>query len=376
MSLVLLIGAGLMARSFINLSSVNPGFNTTNVVVAELTLPERKYAGPDQARRFTNSVLQQLSSLEDVIAVGASNVLPFSSDFTYGVAFEDQPNVNDGDTPPVNYFAVSPRYFQALEIPLKVGRVFTNEDVAGSLPVTIVNETFASRFFPSESAIGKRIRVTSGPGAWREIVGVVGDTKQQSLAGRPTAQIYEPLDQMPFSSMTFIAKTTGNPMSLARSIEKRIRNVDAEQPVAIRPLSEIVRESIFPVDVVMVFLAVFAGAALLIASTGVYGVIAYSVSKRTGEMGLRMALGADRSRLLTVVLRQCMFPVFIGFTVGITVALALTRVLRGLLFQTSATDVPTYVGTAAILMAVFLLACYIPVRRALRVDPMVALRHE
>jgi putative ABC transport system permease protein len=375
-SLVLLIGAGLMMRSFVKLASVNPGFNAANVLVAELTLPERKYADPDQMRRFTNNVLQELSSLRGVTAVAASHVLPFSSSSTDGVTFEGQNAVSDPDTPLVHYFAVSPQYFEALEIPLMRGRVFTKEDVAGSRLVTIINETFASRFFPNESAIGKRIRVTSARGMWREIVGVVGDTKQQSLNAMPAAQVYEPLDQMPFSFITFIVKTTGNPMSLASAVERRVQDLDAEQSVSIRPLAEIIKESVFPIPIVMAFLAVFAGAALLIASTGVYGVTAYSVSRRTGEIGLRMALGSDRRRLLAMVLREGMFPVAIGLIFGITVAVGLSQILRGLLFQTSATDVLTYVGSSALLAVVGLFACYIPARRALRVDPMVVLRHE
>jgi len=375
-SFVLLIGAGLMMRSFVKLSSVNPGFNATNVLVAELTLPARKYASADEARQFTDSALQEISSLPGVTAVGASQALPFSSGFTYGVVFEGRPDVKDNANPPVHYFAVSPQYFHALEIPLKRGRVFTKEDRAGSSLVTIVNETFARRFFPKESAIGKRIRVTSERGTWREIVGVVGNTKHEGLSTRPTAQIYEPLDQIPFSSMTFVVKTTGRPMSLARNLEKRIQNVDPEQPVAVRTLQEIVKESVFPVQIVMIFLSVFAGVALLIATTGLYGVIAYSVGQRTHEIGLRMALGADRRRLLVMLLRQGMFPVAIALMLGITVAFALTRVLRAFLFQTSATDALTFVGIFVLLTSVSLLACYLPARRALKVDPMVALRHE
>jgi len=344
--------------------------------VAELTLPESKHAGTNGARRFAESALRELSSLPGVSSAGTSHVLPFSSDFAYGVAFEGQPSRIDSDVSSANYFAVSPQYFQALEIPLKHGRLFTKDDVAGSPLVTIVNETFASRFFPKESAVGKRIRVTSGRGSWREIVGVVGDTTQHGLGARPTAQIYEPFDQMPFSSMTFIVKTTGDPMSLAPSIVERIQNLDAEQPVAIRPLQEIVKESVFPFDVATIFLTACSGAALLIALTGVYGIIAYSVSQRTGEIGIRMALGENRRNLLAMILRQGMVPVAIGLIVGIALALALTRPLRGLLFETSATDLLTYAGTSAILASVSLLACYVPARRALRADPMMALRHE
>src|SRR5262249_40348691 len=213
-------------------------------------------------------------------------------------------------------------------------------------------------------------------GMWRKIIGVVGDTKQQGLDTRPTAQLYEPLDQTPFWSMTFVVKAAGRPMSLARNLEKRIHNVDPEQVMAIRTLQEIVKESVFPVQIVTIFLSVFAGAALLIASTGIYGVIAYSVSQQTHEIGLRRALGADQRRLLVTILRQGMFPVAIGLILGITVAFALTRVLRAFLFQTSATDVLTFVAISAVLTSVSLLACYLPARRALKVGPMVALRHE
>jgi putative ABC transport system permease protein len=276
----------------------------------------------------------------------------------------------------VNHDAVSPEYFAAMGIPLKRGRVFTKEDRAGAPRVTVVNESFAARFFPGEDAIGKRI-LTVATQPFREIVGIVGDTKQYGLSEKDMEQVYEPIDQSPSPFMTYIVKTSTEPMLLARSIEKRIQNVDREQALsALRPLRQFVEESTKPSRAMMISLAAFAGVALLIASTGLYGVISYSVSQRTREIGLRMALGAPRTHLLKLILREGVFITFAGLVVGVAGAVGLTRLLQTWLFETSATDLATYVGISAVLASVSLLACYVPARRALSVDPVVALRNE
>lgn len=376
LSLVLLIGAGLMVRSFLKLSFVNPGFNAENVLLAELTLPE-KYPQPDDARRFIDRTLEEISTLPGVTAAAVSHVPPFRGGDVRGVLFEGQPAPAHDEFLTVSHAAVSPEYFDAMEIPLKRGRVFTKQDRAGSTRVTIVSETFAARFFPGEEAIGKRISPTVGTESFREIVGIVGDTKRYGLAAETMEQVYEPIDQIPFPYMTFVVKTSTNPMLLAQGIESRIQSVDRDQPVvALRPLHQMVEESKTPSRITMLCLAVFAGVALLIAATGLYGVIAYSVSQRAREIGLRMALGADRTHLLQLVLREGVFLTAVGLVVGVSGAYGLTRLLQAWLFQTSATDPATYVGISAILAVVSLLACYVPARRALGVDPVVALRSE
>jgi putative ABC transport system permease protein len=377
LSLVLLIGAGLVIRSFSKLTRVNPGFNTRNVLTVEVTLPEKKYGGPEAQRRFINGALQELSSLPGATAVGATHVLPFTGDYVLGVFFEGKPAAKPSDVPSANFYAVSPDYFKAMEIPIKRGRTFTQQDSEGTPRVAIVSESFAARFFPKEEALGKRIHITNGPQTWREIVGIVGNTKQYGLNSQTPVQMYEPLAQKPFSFMTFVVKTSGNPMLLAKAAETRIHNVDPQQPVVrMRTLQEIVDRSVVGDRIMMTLLSIFGGIALLMAATGLYGVMAYSVTQRTREIGLRMALGAEQRRVLRLVIRQGMVLTCVGLIIGLAGAFALTRLLESELYETRTTDAPTFAGLSAILASVSLLACYIPARRASRVNPSVALRHE
>jgi putative ABC transport system permease protein len=377
LSLVLLIGAGLVIRSFTKLTGVNPGFNMKNVLTADLTLPKQKYAEPDQQRRFVESTLREISSIPGVTAAAASQVIPFGGDYVLGILFEGRPAAKPSDVPSANYYSVSPDYFAAMGIPLKRGRVFTRQDGVGSTRVAVVSESFAARFFPNEDAIGKRIHITQGPQTWREIVGIVGDTKQYGLKSETKVQAYEPLAQMPFPFMTLVLRTAGNPMSLARAIEAHIQNVDHDQPLTkIRPLQEIVDESVTGDRIMMVLLSIFGSIALLMAATGLYGVMAYSVTQRTREIGLRMALGAEQTRVLRLVIRHGMVLTSIGLVLGLAAGFALTRFLQSSLYEIKATDVSTFLGISTILALVSLLACYVPARRASRVDPGVALRHE
>ncbi len=377
LSLVLLIGAGLAVRSFVKLSHVNPGFNPANVLTVELTLPPLKYDQEDQQRRFVEGALQEISSLPGVTFAGATHVLPFTGDYVLGVFFEGRPPVKPSEVPSINYYAVSPDYFQAMGIPLRRGRAFTANDRKGAERVVIVSETFVSRFFPNEDPIGKRIHVTQGPQTWRQIVGIVGDTKQYGLDQKSPAQVYEPIAQLPFSFMTFVVKTKGNPMALAHSVEQRIQKVDPEQPTTMmRPLQQVLDQSIADSRTGMMLLTVFAVIALLIAATGLYGVMAYSVTQRTREIGLRMALGAERARVLRLVIGQGMLLTIVGLGLGLAGSFALTRLLHEFLFETSPTDPVVFAGISLTLACISLLACYIPAWRASKVDPVVALRHE
>jgi len=377
LSLVLLIGAGLTIRSFLKLSHVNPGFNPENVLTAEVTLPDLKYSEWDQRRRFLNTALQEIASLPGVTHVAATHVLPLTGDYVLGVFFEGRPAAKPGDVPSINYYAVSSDYLQTMGIPLKRGRLFTKDDRQGTTRVVIVSEMFVSRFFPNEDPLGKRIHVTNGPQTWREIVGVVGDTKQYGLDKKSTAQVYEPIAQLPFSFMTFVVKTTGNPMSFAHSVEQRIQKADAEQPVTMmRPLRQILDHSIADSRTGMTLLSVFGAIALLMAATGLYGVMAYSVSQRTREIGLRMALGAERGRVLGLVIGHGMLLTAAGLVIGIAGSVALTGLLHEFLFETSPTDPAIFIAISLTLAGIALLACYIPAWRASKVEPVIALRHE
>jgi putative ABC transport system permease protein len=375
LALILLVGAGLAALSFIKLSRVDPGFDTTNVLIAGVTLPSRKYSDPAARWRFTEKALQEVSTLPGVISVAASSNPPFLVGGSLSVAFEDRPPAKPGEDPGVVYFAISQDYFKALGIPLKRGRFFSGEDHDKTIPVTIVNERFVARFYPNGDALGKRIRVASED--WREIVGIVGDTRQDGLDQGSAEQVYDPLAQLPSVSITLIVKAAVNPMPLARAIEEGVQSADREQPVtSIRLLQQVVNQSIGLRQVVALLLGVLGAIALLIAVTGVYGVMAYSVSKRTNEIGIRMALGADRARVIRLVLGQGMLSTIAGLAVGIAGALLLTQFLQGFLYETSAVDAATFAGAAAILALASLLACYILARRASKMDPVVALRHD
>jgi putative ABC transport system permease protein len=356
---------------------VNPGFNPENVLTVELTLPELKYEGNDQQRRFVDGALQEISSLPGVTLAGATHVLPFTGDYVLGVLFEGRPPAKPSDVPSINYYAVSPDYLQTMGIPLKRGRLFTSADRQGAERVVIVSESFVSRFYPNEDAIGKRIHVTRGPQTWRQIVGIVGDTKQYGLDKQSPAQVYEPLAQMPSSFMTLVVKTTGNPMGVAHSVEQRIQRVDPEQPVTMmRPLQQILDQSIASSKTGMFLLSVFGGLALLMAATGLYGVMAYSVSQRTREIGLRMALGAERGRVLRLVIGHGMLLTAVGLLIGLGGSVVLTRLLHDFLYETSATDPAIFVVISLTLAVISLLACYIPAWRASKVEPVIALRHE
>jgi putative ABC transport system permease protein len=377
LSLVLLIGAGLVIRSFLKLTHVNPGFNTRNVLTVELTLPDKKYPGPDAQRRFVDNALRDISSVPGATAVGVTHVLPFTGDYVLAIFFEGKPPAKPSDVPSANYYAVSPDYFTVMGIPVKRGRAFTKQDGEGTPRVAIVSESFAARFFPNEDALGKRINITNGPQTWRQVVGIVGNTKQYGLNRQPPAQMYEPILQKPFPFMTFVVKTTGSPMALSRAVEMRIQNVDRDQPVIkMRPLQQIVERSIVGDQIMMILMTIFGCIALLMAATGLYGVMAYSVTQRTREIGLRMALGAEHTRVLKLVIGQGMVLTSVGIVLGLTGAFMLTRFLQSQLYDTKPTDTLTFVGIPAFLVLVSMIACYIPARRASRVDPAVALRHE
>jgi putative ABC transport system permease protein len=376
LSLVLLIGAGLMMRSFIKLSSASPGFDPNNVLVGEVTFSPERFKGFDDVTRFTDSALKELSTIPGVLVATASDIIPFGAGSTFGMKIEGRPEPKDDQNQSVSYVAVAPRYFEAMKIPLKRGREFNDDDKKGSKLVTIVSESFARQFFPGENPIGKRIWFSNRTNEYREIIGIVGDTKQAGLKGTVGPQVYEALAQTPWPYLTFVLKTIDNPLSLTQAIEKRIQQVEPEQAVIVRSLETIVVGDTDDQRAVAISFAVFAGIALLIASTGLYGVIAHSVDQRTREIGLCMALGADRVRLLGQVLRQGLSLIAIGLLLGIAAAFALTHLLESFLFQTSTTDTATFVGISAVLALISLMACYVPARRASRVQPAVALRHE
>jgi putative ABC transport system permease protein len=376
-ALLLLVGAGLLIKSFWRLQQIDPGFNPNNALTVSLALPGRKYPQENQQAAFFQQLLERVRNLPGVQATGAGVSMPLTGGFIYGFVIEGRPPLPPGAGQSTNYSSVSPDYFKAMGIPLLRGRVFTEYDTRDTARVAVISESMAKRVFPDEDPIGKRIHITNGPTVFREIVGIVGDVKQDGLDQDTTLQTYEPYTQKTYSGMTLVVRTAGDPTNLTAAIRNEVLNIDKEQPVSgIRTLEQLVSNSISQQKFSMLLLGVFAAVALVLAAVGIYGVLSYAAAQRTHEIGVRMALGARASDVLRMVIGQGMKLVSMGLALGLGVALALTQLMKRLLFGVGAADPLTYGLIAFLLVLVALLACWIPARRAANVDPMVALRVE
>ncbi|MCW5970984.1 MAG: ABC transporter permease [Blastocatellales bacterium] len=377
LALVLLVGAGLLIRSFLMLQHVDPGFNAENVLVLNFGLPGAKYPEPHQRAAFFRQLTERVAALPGVVAAGATQSLPIAGDYVLGFEIEGREPFKPGEEPSTNYYAVSPDYFKAMGIRLLRGRLLDDRDAADSPRVVVINESMAKRYFADEDPIGKRIHVSQGPRTFREIVGIVADVKQYGLSSTAPLQTYEPYTQQPFGNMTLTIKTTGEPTALAAMVRAEVAGIDREQPVSsIRTMDAIVADSISNERFAMVLLAVFAGVALLLAAVGIYGVISYSVAQRTHEIGIRLALGAGVGDVLRLVVWQGARLAATGLGVGLAAAYAVTRWMSSLLFGVTPTDPLVFASLPLLLGAVALAACYIPALRAARVDPLTALREE
>jgi len=377
LALILLVCSGLMIRSFIRLQQVNPGFNPSNALAVNVALPGRKYPNEDQYSAFFSQLIEKTSALPGVVAAGATQSLPIQGDYLLGFNIQGRPPDPPGEDQSTNYYAVTPDYFKAMGIPLLRGRMFTEQDHKNAPRVALINETMAKTYFPDEDPIGRGINVTNGPERFREIVGIVGDVKQYGLAQPTTLQTYEPYLQTPFNGVTLIVRTEGNPAALSGAIRNEVLALDKEQPVSrIRTLDQVIAGSVEQQHFLMLLLGVFAAVALILAAVGLYGVMNYAVSQRRHEIGIRMALGANTGTVLRLIVGHGMMLALIGVAIGLTGAFAVTRVMTTLLFAVSTTDPLTFAGIPILLAGVALAACLAPARRATRVDPMVALRHE
>ena len=376
-ALVLLGGAGLLARSFTQLSHVDPGFVPEHATVLRLALPEKKYEKPEQQLAFAEALLGRLRTLPEVRAVGLTHSLPLISDWVLGFKIDGRPEIPPSDLPSTNYYAVSADYFRAMGIRLIRGRFFDAHDDVRAPRVALINETLARQFFPNEDPIGKRILVTNGPDVWRQIVGIVGDIKQYGVDQKTTSQTYEPFAQFPFRSLNVVLRTSGSPTSILGALRPAVYAVDKDQPVgAIQPLEEILGATLAKQRFAMLLLIVFSFVALVIAAVGIYGVMAYSVVQRTGEFGIRMALGAQRSDVLRLVLSHAGKLVGVGLFIGLGATFATSRFLGSMLFQTGAHDPLTFCLTTLLLATIALAASLLPARRATRINPIEALRTE
>jgi putative ABC transport system permease protein len=383
LSLMLLVGAGLLIKSFLRLQEVRPGFNAHNVLIANLALQGPKYKDDQPCVEFFRQLIERLEVVPGVQAAGGSVNLPLNaSGYAIGRGFipEGRPLTVD-EAKDAMFSTITGDYFRALQIPLLSGRTFEPRDNANGPKVVIINETTAKRHFGSPTAaIGKRLSIWAGfrghdEKAMHEIVGVVGDTKTGSLTGEGGMQIYVPHAQdSQWNFMGLVIRTASDPAAFPATLRREVQALDKDQPVYnVRTMDDVVANSLGTRRVSMQLFAVFACAALLLAAIGIYGVMAYSVTQRTQEIGIRMALGAQKSDILRLVVRQGMTVTLIGVIAGLAGAFALTRVIANLLFGVGASDPMTFVVIPLLLIFVSLIACYLPARRAARLNPTAAL---
>ena len=379
LALVLLIGAGLMIRSFARLQNVSPGFDPKNLLTMNISLPRQKYGENATISSFFNRLLEAVGSVPGVEAVGGIDPLPLGgSDGTTGFVVEGAPSRAVGDRPEVGERTITSQYFDAMRIPVLKGRAFSESDREDAPRVVIINEALAQRFWPDEEAIGKRLGFRAKePQIWHEVVGIVGNVKHRSLDADPKPELYFPYSQYPGTFMTLVARTASDPVNAIPAIRNQVLALDADQPVFdIKTMNERLSKSIAVSRFIMLMLVAFAGLSTLLAAVGIYGLMAYTVAQRTHEIGVRMALGAEASDVVKLVLRQGLKLVVAGVGLGVAGALALTRLMQSMLFNLSPTDPLTFTVISAILAGVALAACFVPARRAAKVDPMIALRYE
>jgi putative ABC transport system permease protein len=397
-TLVLLIGAGLMIRSFYRLQKVNPGFSYEHLTSFTVALPGKKYATAEQREQFFNHLLENLRGLPGVEATAAASGLPLGNNgWQTGFVVDGRPRPPRDQTPLMEACLVTPDYFRAMNIPLKRGRYFDDHDDRSSLAgndlskldeverdyaalnTIVIDEEFARRHWPNEDPIGKRIIMGSEKRPqFLTVVGVVGRVKMEGLSQDSNrVQGYFPFAQVPGGGMTVILKASGDPNQLISAVRQQVRTIDPDQPIyGVRTMDEIRAESVAPERLNLTLLSLFAGIALLLAIVGIYGVMSYSVTQRTHEIGIRMAIGAQPRDVFRMVIGQGMALALIGVAFGLVGAFGLTRLMASMLFGVAPTDPATFVSIALLLTGVALVACYVPSRRATKVDPVVSLRYE
>ena len=381
LSVMLLAGAGLLLRSYARLWQTNPGFVPDHLLTARLSLPPLQYRDAARITAFYSALLAEVRALPGVVSAGAVDGLPFGGGGGGGdFQIAGRPWPAAEAVPDVSKRHAMPGYFQTMGISLKQGRLFTEQDNAGARRVAIVDETFARSFFPKGDAIGQFLidaRVSQTPGDTSQIVGIVGGVKDRNLMNNPQPVIYHPALQAPRPFMNLAVRTAGDPLTLAAAIQQRVRDLDRNLPVyKIATMEQNLSDSLMRRRFSMILLAVLAGFALCLAAVGVYGVISYSVNQRVREIGIRMALGAEAGNVEKLILGQGMRPVAAGVAAGLLGSLIAMRALASLLYGVTATDPATFLTVSGVLLAISAMAIAIPARRAARVDPMAALRHE
>ncbi len=383
MAVMLVIGAGLLIKSFWRLRQVDRGFTSNKVLSAHVTLGPQYHKAP-KTNAFYNQLIERISVLPDVDAVAIAYDHPLESNMVDDFKIEGRTESESGRPATANFQPVSWDYFRTVGMTIISGRPFTQQDDQDHSGVAIVNEAFARQYLPQGKALGQRIQPVLPAKIWNnerltsfEVVGIVRNVKSAGWIAESEPTYYLPATQAPFQAMTILVRTRNDPATLVSALRNAVQTIEPTQPVTnIRTLDQIVSDSIAQPRLNMLLMGLFGGLALILAAVGIYGLLSYAVTERTGEIGTRMALGAQVSDVLRLVLKQGMTLALIGEVIGLVGAFALTRVIRGLLFGVAPTDAMTFIAVAAVLTSVALLACYLPARRAAKVDPLVALRHQ
>jgi putative ABC transport system permease protein len=379
LSLVLVIGTGLLIKSFMRLMATDPGYDTEHVFSMTLPLSTARYPKPEQQAAFFQELIRLAREVPGVEAAGATTTLPLSGrDVTFDFQIEGRPAAPSGEEPIARYTVVSPTYFETMRMPILRGRPLSDRDAANAPQVMVVSEAFARHFFPDEDAIGRRIVPNDPEAPPREIVGVVGDIRQAGLDKEVLPIVYVPHLQDPDIRMDLVVRTASeSPADLAPAMRNVIRQMNKDQLIwQTRTMSQLLSKSVAARRFNMVLLATFTVVALALSVIGIFGVMNYAVIQRTHEIGIRMALGAQRGHVLRMVIGQGMALVLVGLCAGLAGAVALTRLLSSLLYGVSATDPLVFAEVAILFAAVSLIACYLPARRAMRIDPLAAIRYE
>jgi len=377
LSIVLLTGAVLLLRSFSRLTNVDPGFRSEHVLAFQVSLPATTYGEDPKRLAFYDALQEKLEAQPGVESAGFVQTLPLRGGYVLSFEVRGRPEARPGEGASANYRAISPRYFDALGIPVVKGRVFTKQDAANGQHVAVVDEAFAKKYFPNENPIGQGLDIGNGTTGFFDVVGVVGDVHYSGLDATAAPTMYVPAAQDVFSSMWVLARTSGDPAGLAGAARQVVHDLDPDLPAySMSPLATIVSDSVAQRRFSMLLLVLFSAVALFLAAVGLYGVVAYTVSQRTREIGLRMAIGAGPNDVLRLVVGGGMKLALIGVAIGIGAALLASQLVETMLFDVTPFDPASYVATALVLLAIAGLACYVPARRAMRVDPLVALQGE
>jgi predicted permease len=379
LSLALLATAGLMMKSFVRLERVSPGFNPDRLLTMFVALPDAKYKSDQQTASFYEQLMERVQSLPGVQNAAVANLIPMGGmNETWTIRIEGRPEPKPGQEPDASYRTVSHSYFRTMQIPVLRGREFSSEDSSKGQLVVAVNEAFAARYWPGEDALGKRMRLNGPPEKepWRTVVAVVGNIKNQLDVPEP-AEMYFPLRQQIEYTSALVVRTSSDPRSMEESVRAQVVGLDRDLPVFnVSTMDDLRSVSVIAQRIGGTLMAAFAGFALVLAAIGLFGVIAYAVSERTREIGIRIALGAGPGEVFRLVVGEGMTLALIGLLVGLPLALGMGRAVAGLLYGVAPDDFTTFAGVAVLLGGVAFAACYIPARRAMRVDPIIALRYE